>query len=141
MDLKSCLITLCVAVQLPLFLTAPSVDGKSSIKSAGDMESLRGIIIELENVLYKLKDYSRSLQEQDSFKGDSSQDFGKSRDDEEDELPHSSKNSLPLSSSSSSNEDEVSFKDAIEYLVALAKQKKAEKRDHDIPFPFKPKDG
>lgn len=126
MDLKSCLISLCVLVQLPLFLTAPAGDGKSSVKS-GEPESLRGIIIELENLLYKLKDYSRSMGETESIKDVASQD-------EEEELPLS-KNSLPLSSSSSQGE-EVSLKDAIEYLVALAKQKKAEKRDHDIPFPF-----
>lgn len=140
MDLKSCLISLCIVVQLPLFLTAPSVDGRSSVKSAGDTESLRGIIIELENVLYKLKDYSRRQEDPDSIKGDASQDSGRGKStDEEAELPPS-KSNLPLSSSSSEQE-EVSLKDAIEYLVALAKQKKAEKRDHDIPFPFKPKDG
>jgi len=30
----------------------------------------------------------------------------------------------------------VSLREALEYLVGLAKQKKLERRDHDIPFPL-----
>jgi hypothetical protein len=34
--------------------------------------------------------------------------------------------------------DDISLREALEFLVNLAKQKKQEKRDHDIPFPLVP---
>jgi len=47
---------------------------------------------------------------------------------------HSAPGSSDLDDSS-----DISLKEALEYLVGLAKQKKLERRDHDIPFPLSDK--
>lgn len=138
MDLRGVLISVCV-FQFPMFFAAPS-SGRSSLQSA-DAESLRNVITKLQNAVNSLKDFSESLHEASSNSrgGDSGSEYGRGKlQDLIDELSQPRADQLP-SLQRSSDQEEVSLKDAIEYLVALAKQKKQEKRDHDIPFPLSEK--
>jgi len=126
--------------------TAPS----QSQPAPGGVEVLHNIIIELENVLYKLKDYARSIQTTTSQK--ESQVSDKASEVDLNELravisksgqssasvDKTKAKTAPLSADSSSSD--VSLREALEYLVALAKEKKVERRDHDIPFPVKEDD-
>jgi len=121
--------------------TAPA----QSLPSAGSPEMLHNIIIELENVLYKLKDYARAIQAAGQREAQQQQQVSdKASELDLSELqaavsrnqqsnPKSRPNSNDLDTAANSD---VSLREALEYLVGLAKQKKIERRDHDIPFPL-----
>jgi len=139
---------------LPHLHSTPILSSGSHSAAANNLETLRGIIMELENVLYKLKDYARELQAsggssrgRDSFLGDLADDL----DLNDLQLAASSAKSQPVvgsrprpplqQGSDLSGNDDLSLKEAVEYLVGLAKQKKMERRDHDIPFPLVDREG
>jgi hypothetical protein len=122
-----------------------------SSHSAGSPEAIHNIILELENVLYKLKDYARDLQAASSRR-DSPPGAADARS-EVDELQSAAsksqqaagpvaapKSRLPTVQQSDVEGNDISLREALEYLVSLAKQKKVEKRDHDIPFPLTDRD-
>jgi len=106
--------------------TAPS----QSQPTSGSVAVLHNIIIELENVLYKLKDYARSIQaapqKQAQLTDKTSEiDFGElqealSKSQQSSADKSKPKAAAPLDSSTS----DVSLREALEYLVALAKEKK-----------------
>jgi hypothetical protein len=106
---------------------------------------LHNIILELENVLYKLKDYAREMQASSRKESQQGSD-GKSEADEL-QLAASksqlggeagSKARLPSVQQPQDVEgaSDISLREALEYLVSLAKEKKVQRRDHDIPFPL-----
>jgi len=41
----------------------------------------------------------------------------------------------PTTVADTGKEDDISLREALEFLMSLAKQKKQDRRDHDIPFP------
>lgn len=110
----------------------------NSVQSPDDStEVLHNIIVELENVLFKLKDYARSVhtvkqvaqyKEQGVLDSIKSQNF-----DQHDSAGQRMRQPSRVQQGS----NDVSLQEALEYLVDLAKQqKKVERRDHDIPFPL-----
>jgi len=118
--------------------TAPAAPSQDV---AGSPEFLHNIIIELENVLYKLKEFARARQTASAQK--ESQDKTSEIDLNElaavlksqQQQASSGSKTRPAADTDSANSD-VSLREALEYLVGLAKQKKLERRDHDIPFPL-----
>jgi len=111
--------------------------------------------MELENVLYKLKDYARDLQSTANSASTGGRSRGDMADLDVDDLQltasaktqqqsgGASKSRVPLATSQQdlSSTDDVSLKEALEYLVSLAKQRKLERRDHDIPYPLVDREG
>jgi hypothetical protein len=106
---------------------------------------LHNIILELENVLYKLKDYAREMQAASSRKESQQGIDGKSEADElqiaasKSQLAgEAAKAKVPAVQQSQDAEgaSDISLREALEYLVSLAKEKKVQRRDHDIPFPL-----
>lgn len=131
MDTRELLILLFVVHLPPLLMAAPSSSGRSS----SDGESLSRIAEELESVVVRLKDFSRRFQDVSSNAGDSDTGRGGKLSGIGDLMKAELGDKKFSPSETSSIEEEVSLKDAIEYLVALAKHRKQERRDHDIPFP------
>jgi len=143
-------LTLCVMMLLSVVsqLDSTPVSSNHATAQGASLDTIRGIIMELENVLYKLKDYARELQasnsgrSRDSFLGDLAD-----LDADDLQLTANSKSqqqsigSRPRVPSSDLSKDDLSLREALEYLVGLAKQKKLERRDHDIPFPFVDREG
>jgi len=118
--------------------TAPA----QNLPSAGSPEVLHNIIIELENVLYKLKDYARAIQtpsQKESQFADKTSELDLNELQaavlRSQQVNSASKNKPVVSADVDSANSDVSLREALEYLVGLAKQKKLERRDHDIPFP------
>ena len=133
-----CVIILSLAIVTSHVKSAPA----SGQTSAGNPQVLYNIILELENVLYKLKDYAREVHAlQSQRKGASKSPI----DNDLNELQQaasagqgSAQRPRPAQQQPSTAEDasDISLKEALEYLVGLAKEKKIERRDHDIPFPL-----
>jgi hypothetical protein len=140
----SCLLLLIVVVSKDS-VSAPA----ASHPVAGTPEALYNIILELENVLFKLKDYARAVQAANSRETQQSGGESKSQPDASEALLDALKSqqssgasgnvkphSPPAAASHLDDNSDISLKEALEYLVGLAKQKKLERRDHDIPFPL-----
>jgi len=127
-----------------VFSTTSSAPAQNQ-PSAGGPEVLHNIIIELENVLYKLKDYARAVQSASQRESDKNSEIDlselqaavlRSQQGASSEAKIKPGASVDVSSANS----DVSLREALEYLVALSKQKKVERRDHDIPFPLTGRD-
>jgi len=149
MDLIARCCCLLVLVSAAAFTDVQSA-AIASRPSAGSPEVLRNIIIELENVLFRLKDYAREMQIAAIRK--ESQLVGSASDSksEVDELQLAAGKALLSGEAAKSRPSgqqldveggsDISLREALEYLVSLAKQKKIERRDHDIPFPLTDRD-
>jgi len=119
--------SVCVALFV-MTVSKISAAPSSGHTAPGNSEVLHNIIVELENVLYKLKDYAR---EQQSSTRLSLSDVSESRAEQTEQAKSHS-------GSADFDNSDISLKEALEYLVGLSKQQKIERRDHDIPFPLKP---
>jgi len=133
-----------------LFLLAAGAPAQQSHSSSSGngLTLLKESIMELENVVYKLKDLSKQLQQSSyndrdaSMLGDAEPEFDLS---DLQRLAAAAKatrhatagqKNKPIDQSASDVENDNSMKEALEYLMNLANEKKQEKRDHDIPFPL-----
>jgi len=116
----------------------------------GSGRELHDIIVELENALYKLKQLSNSLQlptnKDAAMLGDAEPEFDLSDLDRLSAQQSSSARSRPKPAHSDqsqavvNSEEELPLEEALQYLMSLAKQRKLQRRDHDIPFPLSDKD-
>jgi len=113
---------------------------------------LHSIIVEIENALYKLKQLSNTLQLSSSkdaaMLGDAEPEFdlsdlerisaqqssaGRAR-------PKPSHTAVDQSQSIVGSQEDMPLEEALQYLMALAKERKVQRRDHDIPFPLTDKE-
>jgi len=148
LSLRSCCATfLSLAIIIAHVQSAPAA---GQLAPAGNPQALYNIILELENVLYKLKDYAREVHAQQSQRKDPSYnpDSKSAADQELSELQNAAgqpqrpsggvaqKPRPAQQPSTGTDASDISLKEALEYLVGLAKEKKIERRDHDIPFPL-----
>jgi len=147
-------LVLVFAVVLSLVTGAPAQQSHGS--SAGSSLSLlRESIMELENVMYKLKDFSRELQaaynaRDAAMLGDAEPEFdindlqrlaAAAKASRHSSAGQKSKLTADQSASDIDSISDNSMKEALEYLMSLANEKKQDKRDHDIPFPLMDRDG
>jgi len=144
---RSLSLVLVSLVALSLVTGAPAQQSHGS--SAGNaLSQLHESIMELENAVYKLKDFERGLQaafnaRDAAMLGDAEPEFDLS---DLQRLAAAAKASRHPSAGQKTKVDQSatdldgisdsSMKEALEYLMNLANEKKQEKRDHDIPFPL-----
>jgi len=154
---RSLSLVLVLSVAFSLVVGAPAQQSHGS--SAGNSLSLlRESIMELENVVYKLKDFFKQLQSADNARdaamlGDAEPEFdlsdlqrlaaaAKSRHSAGSAAGQKTRpSSVDQSASDVDSISDNSMKEALEYLMNLANEKKQDKRDHDIPFPLMDREG
>lgn len=107
----------------------------------GSGAGLHSIIVELENALYKLKELSNALQvpsnRDAAMLGDAEPEFDLS---DLERLSHDQSSRAKPSQPIVDNSHDMSIEEALQYLMDLAKERKLQRRDHDIPFPLSNKE-
>lgn len=122
-------------------------------RAASPVDSLVNIVRDLEDAVFRLKEYALKADlestQKDAGDVDSYPEIVTELQAEKKAAPPSG-NVPPAAVSGSQpakspttvadtgkdgKEDDISLREALEFLMSLAKQKKQDRRDHDIPFP------
>jgi len=122
-----------------------SAPAQQSQPITGSGSVLHSVIVELENALYKLKQLSTNLETLTSkdaaMLGDAEPEFDLSDLERlagahaRSKSGHTAENQSGSIVDRPSGPGDLPLEEALQYLLTLAKERKVQRRDHDIPFP------